>query len=86
MLLQEVLVVYIVVLQELESGSSARSHILGVDTMGFVIRPARPDVFPVEGCACLLLFGNIAGQAYNLETALLFFGEFEHTWSVHGCS
>ena len=78
-MLQEILVVYIVVLQELESGSSARSHILGIDTMGFVIRPTEANLLPVERCASLLLFGNVAGQAYNLEATLLFFGKFEHT-------
>ena len=84
MLLQEILIVYIVVLQELESSSTSRCHILGVDTVRSVIRPGEANLLPVEGAACLLLFGNSAGQAYNLETTLLFFGELEHTWSVHG--
>ena len=82
MLLQEILVVYIVVLQELEGGSSARCHIRGVDTMRSVIRPAEANLLPIEGCASLLLLLGSAFQAYNLETALLFFGELEHTWSV----
>ena len=66
----------------LEGSSRAPCHIFDIYTLSSVIRPAQADLLPIEGRACLLLFFNIALQAYDLEASLLFFGKFEHTWSI----
>ena len=81
-LFKEVLVVYVVFLQELESRCAAFRHIFGIQSMRTVIRPAQADLLPVEGSACLQLLLDLARQTYDLKGALLLFCKFEHTWSV----
>ena len=84
MLLQEMFVIYIVVLQELERRGRTLSHIFSIQPVRSVIRSTQRGLLPVEGRACLQLLFDSAAQTYDLETLLLLYSKIEHTFTVYG--